>query len=203
MSTSTISIFSVPHDIKRKEMIRGDPNKRCQEINIHGKQCNRYGICPYHPIQKSIEMEKSNLPLTGVKRSLSEDSLFDESPEPPLKTKKLQTEDTNDNNNIVECPIDKTKNNTTPFQIDKNGNDNDKSIENQTEKTIRTQDFHSNAIIKMDLEKWTEVLNELREACIENVSVLKTYKPFSSQTYGELEPILVEEVIKRFHIYLF
>lgn len=47
------------------------------------------------------------------------------------------------------------------------------------------------------LQQVERVLTELRENYLDDVSVLKSYKPFSCETYGELEPILVDEIIKK------
>ena len=51
--------------------------------------------------------------------------------------------------------------------------------------------------VLMNLEEWKPLFEKIRDIAVENSSVFGKYTPFSNETYGELEPVLVNEIIRR------
>ena len=47
------------------------------------------------------------------------------------------------------------------------------------------------------LESWTDIVEKLRDNGIKDVHLLNKYTPFSSETYGELHPPFVEDIIRK------
>lgn len=54
--------------------------------------------------------------------------------------------------------------------------------------------------LQIDLRTWAGLVSKARQGTINDTSVFKQYTPFSNETYGELNPNFIEDIIRNAEI---